>query len=334
MNVSIKEKFLLYFILTYFVSAGILCYIIYSSAQNAIMERTFYQLTSVKNVKKKQIESFFADRIHEISNLNYLCNLPESENYRSNIAFLDRNLRDYILNNRYFNGYCLYDSTFRLLNSVSTINSDAIVIDPAFFNDFDIHNISNDLSDSVDCHIHDYSLNPITNNPEQFFSYKLTVSKINYYIIIRLIGSSIDRIMLENNPQEGLGHSGESYIVGDDNLMRSSSRFLSNSILNTGVNSESVERAFKNENSYIITKDYRSIEVLSSFEKLNIKGLNWALLAEIDYNEAFQPVVDMRRKIIIISTVISGFIFIIVALLNRLITKPIILLKNATKELR
>ena len=38
----------------------------FNNARSALMTRTFYQLTTVRNVRKNQVESFFKDRIRDI----------------------------------------------------------------------------------------------------------------------------------------------------------------------------------------------------------------------------------------------------------------------------
>lgn len=88
----------------------------------------------------------------------------------------------------------------------------------------------------------------------------------------------------------GMGESGETYIVGDDLLMRSDSRFSETStILKTRVDTETVHKALAGESGVAVTLDYRGILVLSAFTPLHFMGSNWAIMAEIDRAEVLQP---------------------------------------------
>lgn len=54
-----------------------------------------------------------------------------------------------------------------------------------------------------------------------------------------------------------------------------------------------------------IFPDYRKIPVLSAFAPLNIEGLNWAILAEIDESEALQPVSQLIDKVVFYTAIIA-----------------------------
>ena len=65
-NISLTEKLVLYFLI---IGIGVISIIsIYSfySTKSALMSRTFDQLTSLRLVKKSQVEVFFSDRIRDI----------------------------------------------------------------------------------------------------------------------------------------------------------------------------------------------------------------------------------------------------------------------------
>lgn len=129
----------------------------------------------------------------------------------------------------------------------------------------------------------------------------------------------IDQVLTgnENWEQEGLGKSGESYLVGKDFTMRSNSRFLiekpedyykeieatgfdknsidkikrlKTSILLQEVKNHAVLEALDGKTGQEIISDYRGVRILSSYSPANIKDVDWAILAEIDEAEAFAPV--------------------------------------------
>jgi methyl-accepting chemotaxis protein len=94
----------------------------------------------------------------------------------------------------------------------------------------------------------------------------------------------------------GMGKSGESYIVGEDNLMRSDSRFSKEStILKTKIDNASVSSAIEGKTGVHTIADYRGVPVVSAFGSMVFNGAKWAIITEIDEEEAFAAVADMRN---------------------------------------
>jgi signal transduction histidine kinase len=151
-------------------------------------------------------------------------------------------------------------------------------------------------------------------------------------VVFEIVSSSIDSIMLNYQASNGLGASGESYLVGEDYLMRSSSRFQKNSILKTEVKTEAVESAYANQSGTRLITDYRNISVLSSYSKISVPQLNWVMITEIDYKEVTIPIYKIRNEIIFISIFIFLIVLIVIAVLSRRITYPIQKLNQAAHE--
>ncbi|MFQ3197852.1 MAG: hypothetical protein ACI81A_001568, partial [Paraglaciecola sp.] len=122
--------------------------------------------------------------------------------------------------------------------------------------------------------------------------------------------------------EDGLGETGETYIVGQDHLMRSDSRFLiehpdeylqtlqdagvnqqkisrirdfGTTILQQEVRTDAVSAAMVGKRGTEIILDYRGVTVLSSFAPLNIDGLSWVIISEIDFAEANLAVASFSR---------------------------------------
>ncbi|MEE9142608.1 MAG: cache domain-containing protein [Gammaproteobacteria bacterium] len=97
---------------------------------------------------------------------------------------------------------------------------------------------------------------------------------------------SVDEINAIMQFQEGMGETGESYIVGSDSLMRSDSRFSDEStILRTTVDTLPVRRAFNGEQGSDVVPDYRDERSISAYGPLDFEGNRWAIVAEIDEAE-------------------------------------------------
>ena len=115
-------------------------------------------------------------------------------------------------------------------------------------------------------------------------------------VAMQLPLSAINNIMQERT---GLGKTGETYLVGSDKLMRSDS-FLDSknhsvkaSFANPSkgsVDTEASRKALSGNSGSKVIMDYNNNPVLSSYNPVSLKGLNWAIIAEIDVAEAFSPV--------------------------------------------
>ncbi|MCK6263925.1 methyl-accepting chemotaxis protein [Vibrio sp. ZSDE26] len=142
----------------------------------------------------------------------------------------------------------------------------------------------------------------------------------------------IDRLNMIMSERSGLGETGETYLVGGDKLMRSDSyldptnRSVNASFAKpeTGsVNTESVKKALNGEAGIGAIYDYNNTLVLSAYEPLNVHGLNWAIITEIDEKEACAAFYDLRDIMLTLAGVVILFIVIIAMVIARSIMKPL-----------
>ncbi|MBT4934246.1 MAG: methyl-accepting chemotaxis protein [Rhodospirillaceae bacterium] len=123
---------------------------------------------------------------------------------------------------------------------------------------------------------------------------------------------SLDAINSVMQQREGMGETGETYLVGSDKLMRSDSfldpegHSVAASFANpeTGsVNTDAATQALAGETGSEIITDYNGNPVLSAFAPLQIGNTTWAMIAEIDEAEAFDAANTIRMQIIIIGVI-------------------------------
>jgi class 3 adenylate cyclase len=122
----------------------------------------------------------------------------------------------------------------------------------------------------------------------------------------------------------GMGRTGETYVVGDDDLMRSDSRlFLQDreafkrdvvaagtppdvaarslsqgtTVLVQPVGTEATEAAQRGETGTLIATDYLGHRALQAYAPVSLKGLDWVIVASIDSDEAFAPERDFAQRL-------------------------------------
>ncbi|MCF6323151.1 MAG: methyl-accepting chemotaxis protein [Gammaproteobacteria bacterium] len=156
-------------------------------------------------------------------------------------------------------------------------------------------------------------------------------------LIFQIPVDHINAIMThkEKWAESGLGSSGETYLVGNDMLMRSMSRFLiedkpeylqlmgsiglnpeqvaeldarGTSIGLQSVDTQGTRAALSGKRGFEIFPDYQGIPVLSAYAPLEIAGLDWVIMSEIDEAEAFLDSDVLASDIIKLSVLLAGIV--------------------------
>lgn len=110
-NITITEKLILYFVILGVIVITTIGSYSYYSAKQALINRTFDQLTSLRIEKKNRIEQFFSDRNRDIQ---LIANSKEVQNVLKSKHFPDSSyLIKYILQKNIINIY-----TFLTCNSL------------------------------------------------------------------------------------------------------------------------------------------------------------------------------------------------------------------------
>src|SRR3954468_21112414 len=164
--------------------------------------------------------------------------------------------------------------------------------------------------------------------------------------------SKINRLMTMDKRWEesGMGKTGETFIVGPDDLMRSDSRlFLEDpdaykrDVVNAGtppdvaqeamrqhgttlvqpVATEATQLAQRGQKGTLVADDYLGHETLQAYAPVDVPGLHWAVIAKTDTSEAFAPVSAFTRTLVLSTAVIIFIVCLAAMLLARLFVRPI-----------
>lgn len=133
--------------------------------------------------------------------------------------------------------------------------------------------------------------------------------------------------------REGMGETGETYLVGRDKRMRSDS-FLdptghsvkasfAGTVEQNGVDTEATRLAFNDQEDTKVITDYNGNSVLSSFAPVTIWNTTWALAAEIDESEVMQPVYALILSIILVCLVVVALGIFIALVITRSVLRQL-----------
>ena len=153
-----------------------------------------------------------------------------------------------------------------------------------------------------------------------------------------------------NWAEEGMGQTGETYLVGPDKTMRSRSRFMysdpegflkllrqssvptsvveriekqGNVICAMPVESESVEAAFRGQKGIMVVNDYRGEETLSAYGPLELNSLRWAVITEKDLAEVEAPIHQLGRTVLIVASGMALAVALLALMFSHLLTRPL-----------
>lgn len=186
-------------------------------------------------------------------------------------------------------------------------------------------------------------------------------------IAVLIFQMPMDRInnVLTHNAlwsEKGFGESGETYLVNSSGVLLNESRFFvedkpnylkaikskypleaneissrDTSIGIQPVDSNAAKSALRGETGFESITDYRDIEVFSSYSPLKIGEFNYALMAELDVEEALRSATTLKNNLItstlIGALLIIGVSVVVVLLFAARIVKPLNRLGQTCEEL-
>lgn len=155
-------------------------------------------------------------------------------------------------------------------------------------------------------------------------------------LIFQMPIDKINEIMAETS---GLGETGEAFLVGADNLMRSTARFLrpqetdSGSILKRRISSLAVTNALAGQTGAHFAPNGDAIASLSAYAPFDFMGSRWALISEISRSEIDQPIDAQLSTSLVIALIVIAGSAIASALITQVTLRPLDRITKAARAL-
>ncbi len=157
----------------------------------------------------------------------------------------------------------------------------------------------------------------------------------------------------------GLGKTGEVYLLGGDETMRTDSRFLledreafletlrhstlatrtaerverlNTTILTMPVRHAAARAALRGESGVMQLDDYRGVPVLMGYGPVDLDSVRWAVIAKIDRAEAMAPLTAYLKRMLATAVVLAFLASLASLLLASVLTRPITALVSAAQE--
>ncbi|MBW7850834.1 MAG: HAMP domain-containing protein [Rhodospirillales bacterium] len=160
--------------------------------------------------------------------------------------------------------------------------------------------------------------------------------------LIAALELPVDVIEERMAPSSGLGTTGEAYLVGPDLLMRSTSRLdpARHSVVGAltdpqaaQVDTAMARDALSGRAGTRLGTDYRGKAVLSAYTPVTIGAVTWAMLVELDRDEAFGSISDLRDIMVVVALFALVGVGLIGILASRALARPIVALTASMNRL-
>ncbi|HAG52986.1 MAG TPA: hypothetical protein DCL21_04275 [Alphaproteobacteria bacterium] len=122
----------------------------------------------------------------------------------------------------------------------------------------------------------------------------------------------------------GLGETGEVFLVGSDKKMRTNSTLSNSYTFWKNISNDAVSAALNGRTKVMeIESNFHGYPAYSSFDKLNIDGLNWYIFAEIGTDEVHAKSRTLMEVLLVISSVILLITYLFAKFLSNQISQPV-----------
>ncbi|MEH6504559.1 MAG: methyl-accepting chemotaxis protein [Cycloclasticus sp.] len=355
-KLSLKLQILLMTIVSLIALSGTANYISSSETTEALVDVSYDRLTSARDIKKSQLESFFSARVDDISVLSKSNNITElvvdlltaydELGVREDALYpvSDERVKQLTQPHEaffqsYMNVYGYYDVF------VISKKNGHVMYTAAKESDYGANLKHGPLKDSGLAEVWRKTVDnnrttfvdmrpyaPSNNAPAIFVGTPLMFSGQIYAVLVFQI--SDEKINAVMKYREGYGDSQEDYLVGPDKLMRSDSflnqtnHTLKASFANPtlgSVDTKATQSAFAGKTSTEIVIDYNNNPVLSAYSTVKLgEDVEWAIMSEIDEAEVMIVPNEISQHLLIVSVVLLGiFIALSLMLVNVGVIKPL-----------
>jgi class 3 adenylate cyclase len=158
---------------------------------------------------------------------------------------------------------------------------------------------------------------------------------------------------------EGLGKTGEVYLLGPDQTMRTDSRFLiedpkafiqtlrqsrlttrtadaverlNTTILTLPVRHDAAVAALRGQTGLMAIEDYRGVDVLMAYGPVDLDSLRWGVIAKIDRSEAMAPLAAYTRRALAVGGGLALLASVVALFMASALTRPIAALVTAARR--
>ncbi|WP_022693435.1 methyl-accepting chemotaxis protein [Ponticaulis koreensis] len=144
----------------------------------------------------------------------------------------------------------------------------------------------------------------------------------------------IDQLNEIMGATSGLGETGESFLIGEDGLLRTDApRSDTSTILNASFPTDSLAGAASRDFAMYEGASYTGADVSAAIVPVEFEGAQWFVVAQENTEELNQPIVDLQQRSLITSLIVLAVLGVIGAFFARMISGPIASIAKTTDKI-
>jgi len=333
---SIRTRIIFWFLILSMAPILLATGIFISKQVHIIESGTFDKLSAIRDLKVGRLNGWLSERAGDMNTiasekeLEDLVYIIQKDSYDQTDAGILSNSRRIL--NQYLNNYASY-SELSILNPLSgkimasttqymqgeDRSTEEYFTAPMQSQQLSINDIH--FSNALSKYTMEYSI-PI-------FSSEKADDMIAGILVARIdLNNSLFRLLLDRT---GLGKTGETLIVNEDELVLSELRWHFNAPLNLKITAEPALRASQGKAGIVNATDYRGEEILAAYSFIPETG--WGFVCKQDMRELRAPIRNMIWEFSILLLLSLIIIIIFAIYISRSITNPMLEMERVSRKL-
>ncbi len=359
-DIKMKPKLICLFLLAGIIPLTLVGWWSSQQAANALMSKAFNELQALRGVKKNEIKRFFDERMQDIKVLSKSADTKEiidfffqyhhdfhiqadapydvtTAEYKHIWEKESGDLTSYMTDYGYYDVFVICAKHGHVMYTAAKEADLGTNLSTGPYRNSGLAKVWRRVKETKKAAFQDFApYAPSNNEPASFIGYPVLDDngQLESIVVLQLSLEPVNEIMQQ---RDGMGKTGELYLVGQDKLMRSNS-FLdptghsvkasfAGNVSNNGVDTQASRNALNGKSGAEIVIDYNGNPVLSAYTPLHIGETTWALIAEIDEAEVRQPIQKMAQRTFIIAILallfIALFAFLIASKITTTLTQAV-----------
>ena len=327
---KIRSKLIMYLVSISLIAIFLSSFLFFINGKNALENRVGAQLESVAVLKENQLNYFIGQKIKDVDllagarRMNGILAAIEANYSHADATIAHKSaarelLKEELAKREDFLEFFILSTDGEIILSTDDSQEGKIRADRPYF-----------IEAGKQTYVQSFYYRLAMQQPAITIAAPVKDNKDNAVGILagRIDLKEINRIM---KVRSGLGKTGETYLVSKFHFMIIEPRIEMGFALKNIIHTYGLKDCLKGNSGSASYHNYRNIPVFGVYKWIPEREV--CLLAEIAQKEAFMPISRLRNIMILFSIGIIGIIFGLSILVSRMISEPILDLKNSADEI-
>ncbi|MEL0168321.1 MAG: methyl-accepting chemotaxis protein [Pseudomonadaceae bacterium] len=327
---SLRFKLAASYLLIGLVPVVVMAATAYLQASSALRDQTLNTLQAVTSIKQRQLQAGWSERRNQLETLSR--NLSNSYAGLDSVALVsatsyDKPTFEHFISTYGYSDLKLVTPDGNVFFSVARGADYLAQVTAGAWADTPLGRMVEQGIDDPRVYLGDLVAQPTSGLPVQYLVAPVGADGVfQALLVLELPLDSLNEIM---HARQGLGDHGETYLVGADGLLRSDSvRFSELRVARAGesgavVTGDALRRALAGEAGRSQERGLDGEQALKAYAPLELDGQAWALIAEVNAEQAFAPVTTLMWQVLLLGVATVFAVLLATFLVSRSVMRPL-----------